>query len=133
MVFCSVCFVLVLIRLDVLHPSWICDLLFNTSNISSLFYLFLAFLIHTCYAFWYGPIFIGCTILLIYLSPWIPIWDVSTDQFSSSLILSPATWKLLLRHHSLNGHECEQIPGDSEGQRSPVFCSPWDHTELDMT
>ena len=22
-------------------------------------------------------------------------------------------------HHGLNGHECEQIPGDSEGQGSP--------------
>ena len=30
-------------------------------------------------------------------------------------------------HHRLNGHECEQIPGDSEGQRSLACCSPWGH------
>ena len=28
-------------------------------------------------------------------------------------------------HHQLNGHEFEQIPGDSEGQGSLVCCSPW--------
>ena len=36
-------------------------------------------------------------------------------------------------HHQLNGHEFEQTPGDSEGQRSLVCCSPWSHKELDMT
>ena len=30
-------------------------------------------------------------------------------------------------HHTLNGLELEQAPGDGEGQRSLVFCSPWDH------
>src|SRR5574337_776343 len=30
-------------------------------------------------------------------------------------------------HHQLNGHETEQTLGDSEGQRSLVCCSPWDH------
>ena len=30
-------------------------------------------------------------------------------------------------HHQLNGHESEQTPGDSEGQRSLVCCSPWGH------
>ena len=28
-------------------------------------------------------------------------------------------------HHRLNGHECEQILGDSEGQGSLVCCRPW--------
>ena len=28
-------------------------------------------------------------------------------------------------HHRLNGHEFEQTPGDSEGQRSLVCYSPW--------
>jgi len=28
-------------------------------------------------------------------------------------------------HHRLNGHEFEQAPGSSEGQRSLVRCSPW--------
>ena len=34
-------------------------------------------------------------------------------------------------HHRLNGHEFEQTPGDSEGQRSLVCCNPWGHKELD--
>ena len=27
--------------------------------------------------------------------------------------------------HQINGHEFEQTPGDSEGQRSLAYCSPW--------
>ena len=30
-------------------------------------------------------------------------------------------------HHQLNGHDFEQIPGDSEGQGSLACCSPWSH------
>ena len=29
------------------------------------------------------------------------------------------------QRHRLNGHEFEQTPGDSEGQRSLVCCGPW--------
>ena len=36
-------------------------------------------------------------------------------------------------HHWLNGHEFEQTPGDSEGQRSPPCCRPWGHKEMDVT
>ena len=36
-------------------------------------------------------------------------------------------------HHWLNGHECEQAPGDGEGQGSLVCCSAWGCKELDMT
>jgi len=36
-------------------------------------------------------------------------------------------------HHWLNGHEFEQIPGDSEGQGSLVWCSPWGCKESDTT
>ena len=36
-------------------------------------------------------------------------------------------------HHWLNGHEFEQTPGDSEGQRNPVCCSSWGCKESDMT
>ena len=36
-------------------------------------------------------------------------------------------------HHRFNGHECEQTPGDSEGQGSLACCSPWGHKESDMT
>ena len=35
-------------------------------------------------------------------------------------------------HHQLNGHETEQIPGDSE-DGSLACCSPWGHKELGMT
>ena len=36
-------------------------------------------------------------------------------------------------HHWFNGHKLEQTLGDSEGQGSLVWCSPWGHKELDMT
>ena len=36
-------------------------------------------------------------------------------------------------HHRLNRHEFEQTLGDSEGQGSLMYCSRWDHEELDMT
>ena len=36
-------------------------------------------------------------------------------------------------YHRLNGHECEQAPGDGGGQGSLVCCSPWGHKESDTT
>ena len=36
-------------------------------------------------------------------------------------------------HHRHDGHEFEQILGDSEGQGSLVCCSPWGLIELDTT
>ena len=36
-------------------------------------------------------------------------------------------------HHQLSGHEFEQTPGDNEGQRSLVCCSPQGRKEADMT
>ena len=36
-------------------------------------------------------------------------------------------------YHQLSSHEFEQTSGDCEGQESLVYCSPWDHKELDMT
>ena len=36
-------------------------------------------------------------------------------------------------HHQLNAHECEQIPGDSEGQGRLECCSPRGHKDLGMT
>ena len=36
-------------------------------------------------------------------------------------------------YHRLSGHEVEQTPGDSEGEGSPVCCSPWGRKESDMT
>ena len=37
------------------------------------------------------------------------------------------------QHHWFNGHEFEQIPGESEGPGSLVCCNPWGCKELDMT
>ena len=34
--------------------------------------------------------------------------------------------------HQLNGHECEQAPGDGKGQGSLECCSPWGRKELNM-
>ena len=36
-------------------------------------------------------------------------------------------------HRRLNGHECEETLGDSEGQGSSVCCIPWGLKESDMT
>ena len=36
-------------------------------------------------------------------------------------------------HHRLNVHKFEQTQGDSEGQGSLAFCSPWGHKESDTT
>ena len=36
-------------------------------------------------------------------------------------------------HHRLNGHEFEQIPGESEGQKSLACCGPYDGKESDTT
>ena len=35
-------------------------------------------------------------------------------------------------HHQLNGHEFEQAPEDSEGQKRLMCCIPWGHKELDV-
>ena len=40
---------------------------------------------------------------------------------------------MVRQHRQLNGHEFEQTPRDSEGQRSPVCCNPWGHKESDTT
>ena len=36
-------------------------------------------------------------------------------------------------HHQLNRNEFEQTPGDSEGQESLAYCSPWGGKEWDTT
>ena len=36
-------------------------------------------------------------------------------------------------HHRLDGHEFEQALGVDDGQGSPVYCSPQDGKESDMT
>ena len=36
-------------------------------------------------------------------------------------------------HHRINGHEFEQIPGESEGQGSLSCCSPWGRKESGTT
>ena len=36
-------------------------------------------------------------------------------------------------HHQFNGHEFEQTLGDSEGQGSLAYCSPWGCKESKTT
>ena len=36
-------------------------------------------------------------------------------------------------HHRFNGHEFEQVPGESEGQQSLACCGLWGHKESDTT
>ena len=36
-------------------------------------------------------------------------------------------------HHQLKGHEFEQNLGVGDGQGSLACCSPWGHSELDIT
>ena len=36
-------------------------------------------------------------------------------------------------HHLLDGHESEQTPGDSVGERRLVYSSLWSHKESDTT
>ena len=40
---------------------------------------------------------------------------------------------MVRQHHRLNGHEFEQILGDSEGEGSLVCCSPWTCKESETT
>ena len=35
--------------------------------------------------------------------------------------------------HPLDGHELEQAPEVRDGQEIPACCSPWGHTESDIT
>ena len=41
--------------------------------------------------------------------------------------------EMVRKHHQHKGREFEQTLGDSGGQGSLVFCSPWGRKELDMT
>ena len=41
--------------------------------------------------------------------------------------------EMIRYYHWLNGHESEQTPGDSGGQRRLVCCSSWGHQESDKT
>ena len=41
--------------------------------------------------------------------------------------------EMVKQPHQLKGRESEQTLGDSEGQGSLVWCSPWSSKELDMT
>ena len=40
---------------------------------------------------------------------------------------------MVRQHHQLNGYEFEQTLGDSKGQGSLVYCSPWGCKESDTT
>ena len=54
-------------------------------------------------------------------------------QIKCKSVQGTSGWMDPTWHHRLNGHEFEQTPGDSEGQESLVYYSPWDLKELDLT
>ena len=64
-----------------------------------------------------------------------------TDSFEKTLMLGKIEGRrkrgqqdeMVGWHHWLNGHEFEQAPGDSEGQRSLACCSSWSCKESDRT
>ena len=41
--------------------------------------------------------------------------------------------EMVREHQQLNGHEFEQTPGDSGGQRNLACCGLWSHKETDTT
>ena len=41
--------------------------------------------------------------------------------------------EMIGRHHQLDGHEFEQVPGVSDGQGGLACCVPWGCKELNMT
>ena len=50
------------------------------------------------------------------------------------MCLPNLTLSLMVRwHHRLNGHEFEQTLGDSEGQISLAYCSPWGCKETPLS
>ena len=52
-------------------------------------------------------------------------------QYFGHLMLREKT--LMLGKIERNGHEFVQTPGDSEGQRSLLCCTPWGRRERDIT
>jgi len=36
-------------------------------------------------------------------------------------------------HHLLNGHECEQALGAGDGQAGLACCSPWGHSQTQLS
>ena len=58
--------------------------------------------------------------------PW--CWERQKEKESGAVEDEMFRW-----HHRLNGHESEKTPGDGEGQKSLVCCSPWGWKESDMT
>ena len=55
------------------------------------------------------------------------------EKQSIRSMLKAAQDEIVRQHHRLNGHEFEQTPGESDGQGSLAWCSPWGFKELDMT
>ena len=63
----------------------------------------------------------------------------STDSVAKTLVLGKTEKKgasedeMAGWYHRLNGHECEQTPGESEGHGGLECCSTWGHKKLNTT
>ena len=61
------------------------------------------------------------------------MWTAKSLEKTLTLAKRATEDEMVGWHHWLNGHEFEQIQGDSEGQRSLACCSSWGRKESDMT
>ena len=85
--------------------------------------------------------FIGRTVaeseVPILRSPDMKSWFIAKDSDSGKdrgqEEKSAAEEEMAGWHQQLNGHEFEQILGDSEGRGSLACCGPWGHKESDTT
>ena len=59
--------------------------------------------------------------------------DPDTGKDGKQKQEAPAEVEMVGWHHQLNGHEFEQAPGDTGGQRSLACCNPWGPKESDTT
>ena len=57
--------------------------------------------------------------------------DPDTGKDGKQKQEAPAEVEVVGWHHQLKGHEFEQAPGDSGGQRSLACYSPWGCKEVD--
>ena len=64
-------------------------------------------------------------------TPLTPQWDAGKDWRQKEK--GTAEDEMVIQHHQCNGHESEQTPGDSGGQRNLACCSPWGHRESGTT
>ena len=102
---------------------------------------------------WYFPVSWGFPFLAVHAETWGFLFDIFLCSFCDFAYVegrfirkdpdagkdwgqkekTEAEDEMVGWHHRLNGRESEQTLGDSEGQGSQAYCSPWGLKELDTT